>query len=512
LLAPFPVLSFGVGKRLATLLALVGVPLLWIGNCTTPDPPAGERLARQHCVGCHVFAEPDRLSKRVWRDEVLPLMGVFLGVPGSKVVDPSSVAVHPQLPLLSPEEWRAVTEWYVDLAPDTLVREPTAIEIGLPLFRSHQLAPTEGGSTTTLVRIDTDRRQILFADRRDSGGRLHRLNPLTGEEETTMLTQPITDITYVADTTYVTGIGDLVASEVAWGTVEALTDRHPRPILRDLHRPTASRYTDLDGDGDRDWLVAEFGKYGGKLGWYEATAGGSWVPHVLAARPGALALHATDFDGDGRTDWVVPFGQGDECISVFLNRGEGTFNERRLLNFPPTNGTVAIELADFNGDGREDILYCNGDNADYNHPDRKPYHGYTIYLREEDDIFTEAWQVPINGAYGARVADFDQDGDLDIASISYFPDLSGPPRESFVYFENVSGAGEKLSFRLATFPDFAAGRYLVLDAGDVDGDGDTDILLGSHTAFPGEERVEPAGADWYGAPPGVIWLENVLVE
>jgi hypothetical protein len=38
----------------------------------------------------------------------------------------------------------------------------------------------------------------------------------------------------------------------------------------------------------------------------------------------------------------------------------------------------------------------------------------------------------MNGASKAMSADFDQDGDLDIAFISYFPDYDHTPHESFI--------------------------------------------------------------------------------
>ena len=40
------------------------------------------------------------------------------------------------------------------------------------------------------------------------------------------------------------------------------------------------------------------------------------------------------------------------------------------------------------------------------------------------------------GAFGARAADFDNDGDLDIAAISFYPDFEIEKRESFVYLQN----------------------------------------------------------------------------
>ncbi len=79
------------------------------------------------------------------------------------------------------------------------------------------------------------------------------------------------------------------------------------------------------------------------------------------------------------------------------------------------------------------------------------------------------------GVYGAEVADFDQDGDLDIAAISYDPDFDLERPENFVYLEQ----GEPIKFVPFTFPATQNGRWLSIDSGDADGDGDKDIVLGA---------------------------------
>ncbi len=98
--------------------------------------------------------------------------------------------------------------------------------------------------------------------------------------------------------------------------------------------------------------------------------------------------------------------------------------------------------------------------------------------------FSEAWFYPLYGAYRALARDFDLDGDMDIAAIAFFPNYLGSFKESFTYLENQGG----LKFTPSTFPESISGRWITMDAGDWDGDGDADIVLG---AFNRSFDLEP---------------------
>ncbi|MCL4181777.1 MAG: VCBS repeat-containing protein, partial [Verrucomicrobia bacterium] len=134
----------------------------------------------------------------------------------------------------------------------------------------------------------------------------------------------------------------------------------------------------------------------------------------------------------------------------------------------------------FNRDGRLDFLVTNGDNGEYESPTKK-YHGVWLYLAQPDGEYAEHFLFPLNGAYRVLARDFDGDGDLDLAVNSYFPDYVNSPRESFVLLLNEGN----LKFSPSTFRECIAGRWLVMDAGDLDGDGDPDIVLGSYIHGPG---------------------------
>ncbi len=59
-------------------------------------------------------------------------------------------------------------------------------------------------------------------------------------------------------------------------------------------------------------------------------------------------------------------------------------------------------------------------------------------------------------------ADFDRDGDLDIAAISFFPDTNRKPQESFIYLEQKSG----FNFEPFVIRQYNEGNWLTMDIGD----------------------------------------------
>ena len=112
--------------------------------------------------------------------------------------------------------------------------------------------------------------------------------------------------------------------------------------------------------------------------------------HVLREVPGAIKAYVRDYNKDGLPDIYVLFAQADESIFLYTNKGNGNFEEKRLLRFPPCYGSTYFELADFNKDGFDDIVYSCGDNADFSRV-LKPYHGVYIYTNDGRNNYTQQY-------------------------------------------------------------------------------------------------------------------------
>jgi hypothetical protein len=259
---------------------------------------------------------------------------------------------------------------------------------------------------------------------------------------------------------------------------------------------------DLNGDGRPDLLACLFGYLTGRFSWFEKLPNGGFKEHVLLKQPGAVKSEVYDFNKDGLPDIAVLITQELETLQILINKGKGEFKTEQIFRKEPSFGHTYFELADFNKDGEMDLMVVNGDNGEYPSPLKKS-HGVRIYQNQKNLRFEEVFFFHQNGAYKAVARDFDLDGDLDIASVAFFPDYENNPRESFVFLENLGD----LKFVSSTFRECIIGRWLTLDAGDLDGDGDDDIALASMTQIP---VVTPDFLTniWHKSGPSMVILKN----
>jgi hypothetical protein len=474
----------------------------------------GETLARTYCVTCHVFPEPALLDKKTWSRGVLPKMAELLRVekyydpnnPDNKFGDMTSSALKPG-ELFPSEKWEKIIKYYVDGSPEQLPQRSdtlSPIQLGMNHFSYFPLYGRFQNPVTTLVYFDTVVKKLFFSD--GGAGKVFGMNTSLNITDSFSTSAGVTDI-HPGIITSAISIGSLSPSNVASGRLENIkAGEDPVTVIGNLRRPVQATYADLDNDGDEDIIISEFGFRQGSLSWFENSGKGTYTKHVLKNLPGATRTEVYDFNKDGKLDIIVLMSQGDEGVFIYYNEGTGKFKEDAVIRFPPSYGSNYFQLFDFNDDGFMDIITTNGDNADYSII-LKPYHGIRIFYNNGSNSFEEKYFLPVYGAQKAIPADFDNDGDIDFASIAFYPDYEKLPEESFVYWENKGNN----TYKRYTFNGFADGRWLTMDVGDIDNDGDKDIVLGN--AFFPVGSVPPAYiSQWQTKAVSIMILENTIIK
>jgi hypothetical protein len=463
----------------------------WLSLCSCQTSARKENLAKTYCSTCHLFPEPALLDKKSWMQGVLPQMSLRMGLDISKLpgAAPGELAeilkALPPHPMVSEEEWKAIGDYYAAQAPDSLAQPTENTSFPLEQFSVSLVSlPVIKSNMLTMVRQDPFTKAVYVGTR---NAKLYRLRSFPFPTDSVSLGSPVSDIFFrKGKAPLVACMGIMDPNDQPAGSVVSLDNPTTR-VADSLKRPVNLEVADLNQDGEEDLVVSAFGNFTGGLYVFEKRGAG-YVRHTLHSFPGTRRTIIRDVNGDGRPDILALIAQGDEQIALFTNRGSFRFSYNILLRFPPVYGSSYFELSDFNGDGHDDILYTNGDNADYSSI-LKPYHGIRIFLNDGHFHFRENWFYHFDGASMAHAADFDKDGDLDIAAVSFFPDFKSHPERGFVYLENTEG-----TFRAFHTPLAASGRWITLETADVDGDDDLDIIAAA-LAFP---RGVPDNlyADW----------------
>jgi hypothetical protein len=485
-------------------------------NSCVRTTTSGEGLARTYCGSCHVYADPSLLDKDTWQNSVLPRMALRLGF----ITDTSSIVRYmtrheelqkgikggymPGQPILSESNWQQIVDYYVQNAPAKMPSVKLTQPSALTLFQSE--TPTNPIlPITTLVSIDPTTRTLRAGNRR---GDLLTYDATLRQTDSTRLSSPPADLVRVGkstDWTYLL-MGIMDPNDDRVGQIWSGN----RPQLDSLRRPVQMTSADLDRDGQMDWVVCEFGHNIGRLTAH-FKQGNAYREVVLDMAPGARRAIVRDLNADGWPDVLALMTQGDEQVAAYYNQENGRFRKEILVKFPPVYGSSYFELADVNNDSHPDLICTAGDNADYSQVP-KTYHGIRVFLNDGTFHFSkkENYFYPMPGAQQVLARDFDRDGDVDLAAISFFPLLDKDrkqPAQVFVYLENRG----KLAFEPRTWAGADNSRWMVMDAGDVDGDGDEDIALG---AFYREESLIPPAWDqfWFKSRQGVVVLRNRAIK
>jgi len=236
---------------------------------------------------------------------------------------------------------------------------------------------------------------------------------------------------------------------------------------------------DINGDGKLDVVACSDQKDHKVTAWYEIPANprDKWTEHKIGdgIHGGVGPAGVGDLDGDGDNDVV----RGDVWFENVDGKGRQWTEHADLVppggNRPDRYGlAIKVWNCDLDRDGDLDIIEAEADTVD----------GRIFWFQNQGD--DESWRCHLISAdhtkqdfHSLAVADFDNDGDLDVFSGG--GPLSEEEHKCFIW-ENSDGRGGQWKEHII----LKGKRCHEAKAADVDGDGDIDICT---KPWSGDEHI-----------------------
>jgi hypothetical protein len=221
---------------------------------------------------------------------------------------------------------------------------------------------------------------------------------------------------------------------------------------------------DIDGDGDQDVLGAAGD--GDQIAWWENGGGNpiQWTLHTIRTLYDfAHEVYAHDLDEDGDMD-VLGASSNLDLISWWRNEGGNPVQWTEQTIGANFDCAKSVRVADLDDDGDNDVIGA----CLYGHD--------VTYWRNDggDPIIWTACEIDdfLEGAHRVQVVDLDEDGDLDVLAVGYFA-------SQIVWYSNDGGNPIQWTKQIIGTNFHAA---CIAQAADFDGDGDLDVAATAQTS------------------------------
>ncbi len=216
---------------------------------------------------------------------------------------------------------------------------------------------------------------------------------------------------------------------------------------------------DFGGDGDLDLLLS----YLGGIGFAENLGGGTFDPVVVFGSLGGGHVEAADVDGDGQLDLAAADPTND-TLYWRANNG-GVFGPPVVFGAMSYLQSQDISVADFNGDGTDDVLFASGN----------PFAAPSLDLYDNTAGVFGPPHVMGESTGTTVPADLDNDGDIDFlatqAGFGYLWNLRWFENQGQTFVPHAIGS---CSYIFSPSNNSAA-------AADLDGDGLLDVVCAAHS-------------------------------
>ncbi|WP_175517115.1 beta strand repeat-containing protein [Planctomicrobium piriforme] len=275
---------------------------------------------------------------------------------------------------------------------------------------------------------------------------------------------PVSGSVYQVTVTGMTGEGTVGVNLVDFRSIRSLAGRPLGGNLRFSSQslftsgtsPSAAATGDVNGDGNADLIVANFGS--STVTCYLGNGDSTFqAPSTINNESGINTVELGDLNRDGKPDLV--FGDYTGGVSVALGVGNGSFSAP--VRYAMGGLSVAIKLADLNRDGKLDVVSADPNGG-----------GIVIRLGQGDGTLAGATTIATGAtAYSVDVADLDLDGIPDLAVSNFGAGtvslLKGNgDGVSFTSVPNITGFVNPISANLSDFNGDGLPDMVVADHGD----------------------------------------------